>query len=120
LAAGFTGYSRLFIGTRESPKDTRQIGSIKSCAQAIPGSVDLRSGCSPIEDRDDLGACTANAGVGLIDYFERRAFGKHLDASRLFLYKATRTLAGDKGDSGAQLRDTMKALMLFCVSLRGN
>ncbi len=87
--------------------------ALKTVAKQLPGSVDLRPWCSPIEDQGQLGSCTANAGIGLIEYFERRAFGKHVDASRLFLYKATRPLTGDKGDSGAQLRDTMKALVLF-------
>lgn len=89
--------------------------ALKSVAKALPSSIDLREWCSPIEDQGQLGSCTANAGVGLIEYFERRAFGKHLDASRLFLYKSTRTLADFKGDSGAYLRDTMKALVLFGV-----
>ena len=51
-----------------------------------------------------------NAGVGLLEYFERTAGGKHLDASRLFLYKATRNLMGQTGDTGAFLRTTMQAL----------
>lgn len=89
--------------------------ALKSVAKALPNSIDLREWCSPIEDQGKLGSCTANAGVGLIEYFERRAFGKHLDASRLFLYKSTRMLADFKGDSGAYLRDTMKALVLFGV-----
>ncbi|MBU0692633.1 cysteine protease [bacterium] len=75
--------------------------------------IDLRPWCSPIEDQLDLGSCTANAGVGLVEYFQRRAFGKHLDASRLFLYKVTRNLMGVTGDQGAYLRDTMKAMVLF-------
>ncbi len=92
-----------------------QSQALKAAAKQLPVSVDLRAWCSPIEDQGELGSCTANAGVGLIEYFERRAFGKHLDASRLFLYKSTRTLAGDVGDTGSQLRDTMKAMVLFGV-----
>jgi C1A family cysteine protease len=82
---------------------------------ALPSSADLRQWCSRIEDQGDLGSCTANAGVGLVEYFERRAFGRYLDASRLFLYKTTRNLLGWTGDTGAYLRDTMKAMVLFGV-----
>ncbi len=88
---------------------------VKTAAKTQPASVDLRAWCSPVEDQGDLGSCTANAGVGMYEYFERRAFGKHIDASRLFLYKVTRTLIGSTGDDGAYLRDTMKALVLFGV-----
>jgi C1A family cysteine protease len=78
-------------------------------------SVDLRPWFSPIEDQGSLGSCTANAGVGLLEYYERRAFGKHVDASRLFLYKATRNLLHWTGDTGAYLRSTAEALALFGV-----
>jgi len=82
---------------------------------APPSKTDLREWCSPVEDQGDLGSCTANAGVGMIEYFERRAFGKHLDASRLFLYKVTRSLLHWTGDTGAQIRTTIGALALFGV-----
>ena len=62
-----------------------------------------------------MGSCTANAGVGVVEYFERRAFGKHIDASRLFLYKVTRNLDHQTGDTGAYLRTTMGGLVLFGV-----
>jgi C1A family cysteine protease len=81
----------------------------------LPNKVSLTSWFSPVEDQGELGSCTANAGVGLIEYFERRAFGKHIDASRLFLYKATRNLMKEKGDTGAFLRTTMGAMVLFGV-----
>src|SRR5659263_197232 len=55
-------------------------------------TADLRAWCSPIEDQGSLGSCTANAGVGMVEYFERKSFGKHIDGSRLFLYKVTRAL----------------------------
>lgn len=81
----------------------------------LPKSVSLVQWFSPVEDQGQLGSCTANAGVGMVEYFERRAFGKYIDASRLFLYKATRNLMHEKGDTGAFLRSTMGALVLFGV-----
>jgi len=88
----------------------------KSKAAVTPKAasiVDLRPWCSPIENQGSLGSCTANAGVGMYEYFERRAFGTHSNASRLFLYKVTRNLLGWTGDTGAYLRTTMAALVLF-------
>lgn len=82
-------------------------------AASLPTSVDLRMWCSPIEDQQSIGSCTAHAGVGLVEYFERRSFGKHIDCSRLFLYKVTRNLLRWTGDTGAFLRSTMQALTLF-------
>jgi len=102
--------------TAEAPgveKVLAQSGKMKAVKKALPPSVDLRKWCSPIEDQGELGSCTANAGVGLLEYFERRTYSKHLDASRLFLYKVTRNLLGWKGDQGAYLRSTMKSMVLF-------
>lgn len=88
---------------------------LRSVKKKTPSSVDLRKWCSPVEDQGDLGSCTANAGAGLLEYFERRAFGRHLDASRLFLYKVTRNLLNWTGDRGAYLRSTMKGMVLFGI-----
>ena len=82
---------------------------------SLPSSEDLRTWCSSIENQLSLGSCTAQAGVGLIEYYERRAFGMHIDASRLFLYKVTRNLMGLAGDTGAYLRTTMGAMALMGV-----
>ena len=84
-------------------------------AKSLPVSIDLRQWCSPIEDQGVLGSCTAHAGVGMIEYYERKSFGRHIDASRLFLYKVTRNLMKQKGDTGAYLRRTMGAMVLFGV-----
>ncbi|MFN5968468.1 MAG: C1 family peptidase [Microcystis sp.] len=92
-----------------------KVGATTSAPAALPASVDLRPWCSPMEDQKTIGSCTAHAGVGLVEYFERRAFGKHIDASRLFLYKVTRNLLHWTGDTGAFLRSTMYALTLFGV-----
>lgn len=102
-------------GQRSVKDNLNKIGVLKAPASTLPATVDLRQWCSPIEDQRGLGSCTANAGVGLVEYFERRAFGTHIDASRLFLYKTTRNLLGWTGDTGAFLRSTMGALTLFGV-----
>lgn len=106
----------LSLGQKDSIKAMLTKTGIQGSAKVtIPASVSLVNWFSPIEDQGDLGSCTANAGVGLVEYFERRAFGKHMEASRLFLYKATRNLMKEKGDTGAFLRTTMGALVLFGV-----
>ncbi|MCL6260964.1 hypothetical protein M3O96_17805 [Aquiflexum sp. TKW24L] len=83
--------------------------------KVIPSQVDLREFCSPVHDQSTIGSCTAQAAVSLIEYLEIKAYGKHLDFSRLFLYKSTRNLLGWKGDRGAYLRTTIGALALFGV-----
>jgi len=80
---------------------------------ALQPTVDLRAFFSPIEDQGQLGSCTANAAVALVEYFERRAFNNHIDASRLFVYKTTRNLLGWTGDRGAYIRSAIGALVLF-------
>ncbi len=90
-------------------------GREKARRGAAPAAVDLREWASPIEDQGQLGSCTAQAGVGVIEYYERKAFGRHIDASRLFLYKVTRNLMKMKGDTGGYLRLTIGAMVLFGV-----
>ena len=79
----------------------------------LPTAVDLSLWCTPIEDQGLLDSCTAHAGVALIEFFEKKNSGKHIDVSRRFLYKVTRNLMNRQGDSGASVRETMKAMALF-------
>jgi C1A family cysteine protease len=101
------------LGQRSVKDNLSKVGVLKSSLPSLRATADLRTWCSPIENQRALGSCTANAGAGVVEYFERRAFGTHLDASRLFLYKVTRNLLGLTGDTGAYLRTTMGALALF-------
>jgi C1A family cysteine protease len=82
-------------------------------AGELPATTDLREWFSDVEDQETIGSCTANAAVGIVEYYQRRTHGKHLDMSRLFVYKVTRKLLGLTGDTGAYLRSTMGALALF-------
>jgi C1A family cysteine protease len=91
-------------------------GAAAAVAPAAPGiaaQVDLRPFCSTIEDQNGYLSCTANAAVGLVEYFERRSFGKFIDASRMFVWKTTHDLMGIAGNVGAFNRTTMEALVLF-------
>ncbi len=103
------------MGVDETVKHMLLRVGIDGPLSSLPPRADLREWFSPIEDQGNIGSCTANAGVALLEYYERRAFGKHIDASRMFLYKATRNLLHWKGDTGAYLRSTMKAMALFGV-----
>jgi C1A family cysteine protease len=104
------------LGEKDSIKAMlAKVGVSKMAQVELPDTVDLRAWCSPIEDQGALGSCTAHAGVAMVEYFERKASGKHIDASRLFLYKATRNMSHKTGDTGAFLRTTMGALTLFGV-----
>lgn len=82
-------------------------------ALKVPGQIDLRQYCSPVEDQKTIGSCTAQAVVGLVEYFQQRALGEFLDGSRRFLYKVTRKLYGFEGDTGAYVRGTLRALRIF-------
>lgn len=85
----------------------------------LPDKVDLTDSqfFTAVEDQKSLGSCTANAVIGLVEYLIKSSTGIPEDYSRIFLYKVTRNLMGDQGigDSGAYIRDTIKAMTLFGV-----
>jgi len=81
----------------------------------LPSVVDLSYWDSAVEDQGTLQACTAFAGIALIEYFANRSRAKSTDLSPLFLYKAARNLMSLNGDVGASVRETMKAMALFGV-----
>lgn len=113
-----TGWLPPMPDLRDYTPDTPQIREISKkifTINKLPDRVDSRQWCSPVENQFSLGSCTAHAGIGLIEYYENHAYGKHLEGSRLFLYKVTRNLMQVKGDTGAWLRNVAGALTLFGV-----
>jgi C1A family cysteine protease len=78
----------------------------------MPSAVDLRPGCSPVENQGALGSCTANALAGGLEFLEEKAGNPETDLSRLFIYYNERRIEGTVAqDSGAQLRDGIKTLV---------
>lgn len=79
--------------------------------KSLPLRVDLRPGCPPVENQENIGSCTAQALVGALEYNEIRDKTPFADMSRLFLYYNERVIRNTvKVDSGAMLRDGIKAL----------
>lgn len=79
---------------------------------AIPTQVDLRPKCPPVYDQGQLGSCTANAIAGALHYDEiKESKPSPWVPSRLFIYYNERAIEHTvASDSGAQLRDGVKAV----------
>lgn len=90
-----------------SPKDFTAVPNVSS----LPPRVDLRPGCSPIEDQGQVGSCTANAIVGAVE-FKRWKQGRQEDLSRLFVYFNARKMSGSESeDCGARIAHGMAAFL---------
>ncbi len=93
------------------PSDSRKI-------PLLPPRVDLRvipdsdtAMFSPPPDQQSLRTASVFAVLGMIEYFERLAFGRCFSGSALFLYQTTVQQTGRTGDPGAGLRDVLKTLV---------
>lgn len=86
-------------------------GAVREIPKELPPMVDLRPGCSIVEDQGDLGSCTANALAGGLEFLEMKDKVPFVDLSRLFIYFNERVIEHTvSSDSGAQIRDGIKAL----------
>lgn len=91
-------------------------------AVALPAAplsprIDLREYFPPVVEQGPLNSCTAATAAALIGFFEKRTLGldRETQPSIMFLYKVTRNLLGQSGDTGAFLRTAMQALRAFGV-----
>lgn len=114
------GWLRDLPDPRDQPADGARARSLmerlkrpKASRGGRPAQVDWREFFPPVGDQLDLAACSAHACLGLASYFARRSSGEILDGAGLFLYKTTRLLLGWRGDRGAPLRETLKAMVRF-------
>ncbi|QDT90444.1 C1 family peptidase [Gimesia algae] len=97
---------------------------LKKSRRKEPDEVDLR-GESEIdyftltENQGPLNCSTSHAVLSLVEYYERRIRGQTFEGSIRFLYKVTRNHIQKRpharGDTGADLRTTLKMLTHFGV-----
>ncbi|MFV1963868.1 MAG: C1 family peptidase [Pirellulaceae bacterium] len=98
-----------------SPRVQELLNQLQQPSSPAPNNVDLREFFPPVSDQRDVNSCAACACTGLVEYFQRRTLGRTDRLAPLFLYKATRKLSGKGGDSGSDLRTTLKAVVHFGV-----
>lgn len=76
-----------------------------------PASIDWREYCGPIEDQQNLATSAAHAGAALVQQFERRASGRLIQPSRLFVHHTAQRLSNVTGRAGASLRPVLKGMV---------
>ena len=82
----------------------------------LPRKVDLRPQCSPIKNQGSIGSCTGNSIAGATEFAFRKDGKKTDDLSRLFIYYQERASEGTiSQDSGAQIRDGIKAIATYGI-----
>lgn len=110
------GKRRNMAGWRPDKPDPRDKHLMVSEAVKLPASADLRPSCPPVMDQGDIGSCTANSSSSAMAFLEHQGQKDDL-FSRLFIYAMTRHLEGTplSEDSGAEIRDVMKALSQYGV-----
>jgi C1A family cysteine protease len=97
--------------TPDLPDRRDHMYTLRHLGQQLPGKVDLHLGCPPVYDQGDLGSCTANALAGALDFERKRQDLPFMTPSRLYIYYNERVIEDSVSqDSGAQLRDGMKAV----------
>jgi C1A family cysteine protease len=106
------------LGWRKEHADPRDfahgdipgVSHLVNVTEELP-EVDFCKWIPPIKDQGDLGSCVANSIAGAYEFDGIKTTGTYTSVSRLYLYKAARRLGGFTGDSGAYIRDGMRALV---------
>lgn len=92
-----------------------RVGVALKAERALPARVDLRQWCPPVLFQGGFNTCSAHVVAALAEFFEKRAFGEAVAASRLFLYKVTKNFLQVDGNVGVYIRQTMGTLKLIGV-----
>ncbi len=82
---------------------------------SLPAEVDLREYCPPVVDQAGFATSSAHASVSMVQYFERRANGRAITPSRLFVHHNALRLDGTSGGCRVSLRTALKAMTRFGV-----
>jgi len=81
----------------------------------MPSRVDLSEWAGPVQFQGGFNTCNVHVVAGLVAYFEKKAHGREIAASRLFLYKAAKNFLQSTDDAGVYIRQVMGVLKLLGV-----
>jgi C1A family cysteine protease len=82
-------------------------------APVLPRAVDLRRWCGRVKLQGGFPTCNAHVVASLVEFFERRAFGKVVEPSRLFLFRVAKNFAQADDASPVYVRQTMGVLRMI-------
>lgn len=122
LACHGLDWQRCLPDFRDNTPDTdevRQLLSrlepVRASTAELPAKESLAQFFPPVSDQKGLNSSAAQAAVDLVQYFERRAVGRTISLSKLFVYQSTQRLLGTHGSCGVDLRSTLKAIVAFGI-----
>lgn len=90
----------------------------RTTSDQLPENESLASYFPEVDDQQQLNSSPAQACVDLVQYFDRRALGKTVALSKLFLYQTSQRLLGAEGNCSVDLRTTLKAIVAFGLPYR--
>jgi C1A family cysteine protease len=88
---------------------------VPASSAEIPEAESLTSYFAEVDNQQQLNSSPAQACVDLVQYFDRRALGRTVALSKLFVHQATQRLLGTLGNNGVDLRTTLKAIVAFGI-----
>lgn len=107
------------LGWKRDLPDSRDYGIravFSKAAVQLPRRIDMRDGCSDVEDQGNLGSCTGNGSAGVLEFLEIKGGtpkASIVQKSRLFIYYNGRPWYLKSSDSGARIRDVIKGMAKY-------
>lgn len=106
------GHQDLTIGR---PPVRRLLAKIPRRSSAPPEQIDWREYCPPVSHQGPYPTGSASASIAMVQYFEKRATGRSLTPSRMFVHYVACRLAGAEINQPISLRNTLKSMIRFGI-----
>src|SRR5437588_9651515 len=116
------GWHKSLPDFRDYSPESEEVRAMFDRLKPIPTSMteaadteSLASYFPEVDDQQQVNSSAAQACVDLVQYFDRRALGRTVGLSKLFVYQTTQQLLGKLGNNGVDLRTTLKAIVTFGI-----